>query len=415
VAHTLELAFSALRAARLPAVAPAFPGRVSAIHRKPAALALVSTAFALFETGIEVLDLLTPYKSGGKVGLFGGAGVGKTVLIMELIRNLAVEHGGISLFSGVGERTREGNGVCCEMVASGIIRCQAKQVARSRAQPSAHGAALFLHDSLSSASQVALVFGQMNETPGARMRVSLTALSIAEFFRDVSGQDVLLFVDNVFRLLQAGSEVSTLLGRMPSAVGYQPSLASEMAAFQERIVQTRAGAITSIQAIFVPADDFTDPAPVVIFGHLDAVTVLARSLAAKAIYPAVDPFLSSSTLLDPGFVSGEHYRAASGVKQLLQRYSELQDIIAILGLEELSDADRLSVARARKASKFLTQPFFVAEVFSRVPGAFVALAESVRGFGAILAGECDQRAEGEFFFVGALSAALRARRADRPR
>ena len=260
-----------------------------------------------------------------------------------------------------------------------------------------------LHDSLSSASQVALVFGQMNETPGARMRVSLTALSIAEFFRDVSGQDVLLFVDNVFRLLQAGSEVSTLLGRMPSAVGYQPSLASEMAAFQERIVQTRAGAVTSIQAIFVPADDFTDPAPVVIFGHLDAVTVLARSLAAKAIYPAVDPFLSSSTLLDPGFVSGEHYRAASGVKQLLQRYSELQDIIAILGLEELSDADRLSVARARKASKFLTQPFFVAEVFSRVPGAFVALAESVRGFGAILAGECDQRAEGEFFFVGALA------------
>jgi F-type H+-transporting ATPase subunit beta len=380
------------------AVAPAFPGRVSAIHRKPAALALVSTAFALFETGIEVLDLLTPYKSGGKVGLFGGAGVGKTVLIMELIRNLAVEHGGISLFSGVGERTREGNGVCCEMVASGIIRCQAKQVARSRAR-----GALFLHDSLSSASQVALVFGQMNETPGARMRVSLTALSIAEFFRDVSGQDVLLFVDNVFRLLQAGSEVSTLLGRMPSAVGYQPSLASEMAAFQERIVQTRAGAVTSIQAIFVPADDFTDPAPVVIFGHLDAVTVLARSLAAKAIYPAVDPFLSSSTLLDPGFVSGEHYRAASGVKQLLQRYSELQDIIAILGLEELSDADRLSVARARKASKFLTQPFFVAEVFSRVPGAFVALAESVRGFGAILAGECDQRAEGEFFFVGALA------------
>ena len=287
---------------------------------------------------------------------------------------------------------------CCEMVASGIIRCQAKQVARSRAR-----GALFLHDSLSSASQVALVFGQMNETPGARMRVSLTALSIAEFFRDVSGQDVLLFVDNVFRLLQAGSEVSTLLGRMPSAVGYQPSLASEMAAFQERIVQTRAGAVTSIQAIFVPADDFTDPAPVVIFGHLDAVTVLARSLAAKAIYPAVDPFLSSSTLLDPGFVSGEHYRAASGVKQLLQRYSELQDIIAILGLEELSDADRLSVARARKASKFLTQPFFVAEVFSRVPGAFVALAESVRGFGAILAGECDQRAEGEFFFVGALA------------
>jgi F-type H+-transporting ATPase subunit beta len=320
---------------------------------------------------------------------------------MELIRNLAVQHGGMSLFSGVGERTREGNDLYCEMQESGIVRFSLLLSLRVRADlSSVHS--LLLAPAFSSRSQVVLVFGQMNETPGARLRVSLTALAVAEFFRETAHLDVLLFVDNVFRFLQAGSEVSTLLGRMPSAVGYQPTLASEMGLFQERVAQTRRGSITSIQAVYVPADDFTDPAPVVIFSHLDAVTVLSRGLASKALYPAVDPFLSSSTLLAPAFVSASHYCTASGLLQLLQRFRELQDIIAILGLEEVSDGDRLLVVRARKAEKFLTQPFFVAEVFTRVAGRWVGLDAALRDFEGILSGAFDEVAEGAFFMVGAL-------------
>ena len=308
----------------------------------------------LFETGIKVVDLLTPYKSGGKIELFGGAGVGKTVVIMELIRNLAVEHGGLSLFAGVGERTREGNDLYGEMQDSRIIF-----ISISFTQFG------MLYSSMFSAneSQVVLVFGQMNETPGSRMRVPHASLTLAEYFRDMFKQDVLIFIDNVFRFVQAGSEVSTLLGRMPSAVGYQPTLSTEMGCFQERIVATITGSITSIQAIYVPADDLTDPAPVVIFGHLDAVTVLSRVLASKGIYPAVDPFNSTSKMLDPSYVRQEHFCVASNVKQMLQRYKEVEDVIAILGLEELSNQDRIVVSRARKIERFLSQPFFVAAIF----------------------------------------------------
>jgi F-type H+-transporting ATPase subunit beta len=343
---------------------------------------------SFFETGIKVIDLLTPYKKGGKVGFFGGAGVGKTVVIMELIGNLAVEHGGLSLFAGVGERTREGNDLYYEMQESSILTAQRD----SRRKAAAYQIQ----------SQVVLVCGQMNETPGARMRVGYAALAMAEYFRDASSTDLLIFVDNVFRFLQAGSEVSTLLGRMPSAVGYQPTLATEMGAFQERILATLAGSITSIQAIYVPADDLTDPAPVAIFGHLDAVTVLSRALAAKAIYPAVDAFASSSKMLSASFLKKAHFSTALSVTELLQRYKELQDLIAILGLEELSNHDTLAVSRARKVERFLSQPFFVAEVFTRMKGRYVSLAESIDGFSGILAGDFDALAEGSFYLKGGL-------------
>ena len=369
--------------------------QVKPVHRTPVALMTLSIYQTLFETGIKVVDLLTPYKKGGKIGLFGGAGVGKTVVIMELIRNLAVEHGGLSLFAGVGERTREGNDLYMEMQESGIIQIND--------QFDASGDRVCNAAFANNESQVVLVFGQMNETPGARMRVVYAALAMAEYFRDAFGQDVLIFVDNVFRFLQAGSEVSTLLGRMPSAVGYQPTLASEMGAFQERIVATTQGSITSIQAIYVPADDLTDPAPVVIFGHLDAVTVLDRKLAAKGIYPAVDPFNSTSKMLDPAFLKPEHFCTATDVKQILQRYKELQDVIAILGLEELSDQDRLVVDRARKVERFLSQPFFVAEVFTRMQGRYVSLADTVSGFSQIISGDLDVYSEGAFYLKGDVS------------
>merc|ERR1719379_3140690 len=381
---------------------------ISSIHRSPESIMSLSIYLNLFETGIKVVDLLTPYKKGGKIGLFGGAGVGKTVVIMELIRNLAVEHGGLSLFAGVGERTREGNDLYCEMQDSGIISLTLRQ-GRSLVYgaincdyPPLMYQPLFAAD----ASQVLLVFGQMNETPGSRMRVTHASLSAAEYFRDASRQDVLLFVDNVFRFLQAGSEVSTLLGRMPSAVGYQPTLSTEMGSFQERIVATSAASITSIQAIYVPADDLTDPAPVLIFGHLDAVTVLSRAYASKAIYPAVDPFNSTSKMQAPSYLKQEHFCVANDVKKMLQRYKELQDVIAILGLEELSDQDRLTVERARKVERFLSQPFFVAEVFTRIPGRYVSLNDTVTGFAQIVGGELDACSEGAFYLKGAISDVL---------
>jgi F-type H+-transporting ATPase subunit beta len=383
--------------------------QIKPIHRTPNAILTLSTQLALFETGIKVVDLLTPYKKGGKIGLFGGAGVGKTVVIMELIRNLAVEHGGLSLFAGVGERTREGNDLYCEMQDSGIISLTLRH-----GDSTASGTNLeavhcecrpLMYQPLFAAnqSQVVLVFGQMNETPGSRMRVTHASLSMSEYFRDAFGQDVLIFVDNVFRFLQAGSEVSTLLGRMPSAVGYQPTLSTEMGSFQERIVATNAGSITSIQAIYVPADDLTDPAPVVIFGHLDAVTVLSRALASKGIYPAVDPFNSTSKMLDPSYVRQDHFCVATDVKQMLQRYKELQDVIAILGLEELSDVDRVVVDRARKVERFLSQPFFVAEVFTRIEGRYVSLNDTILGFNKIVTGELDTCSEGSFYLKGAIS------------
>ena len=334
------------------------------IHRLAPAFVQLDTNLSIFETGIKVVDLLAPYRRGGKIGLFGGAGVGKTVLIMELINNIAKAHGGVSVFGGVGERTREGNDLYQEMKESGVIN----------------------GDSLSD-SKVALVYGQMNEPPGARMRVGLTALTMAEYFRDINKQDVLLFIDNIFRFVQAGSEVSALLGRMPSAVGYQPTLGTEMGTLQERITSTKDGSITSIQAVYVPADDLTDPAPATTFAHLDATTVLSRNLAAKGIYPAVDPLDSTSTMLQPWIVGDEHYGVAQNVKQTLQRYKELQDIIAILGLDELSEDDRLLVARARKIERFLSQPFFVAEVFTGSPGKYVSLAETIKGFTMVLNGE----------------------------
>ena len=353
------------------------------IHREAPAFTELETKPSIFETGIKVVDLLAPYRRGGKIGLFGGAGVGKTVLIMELINNIAKAHGGVSVFGGVGERTREGNDLYEEMKESGVINSKNF-----------------------SESKVALVYGQMNEPPGARMRVGLTALTMAEYFRDVNKQDVLLFIDNIFRFTQAGSEVSALLGRMPSAVGYQPTLATEMGALQERITSTTQGSITSIQAVYVPADDLTDPAPATTFAHLDATTVLSRNLAAKGIYPAVDPLDSTSTMLQPGIVSAEHYEVAENVKQTLQRYKELQDIIAILGIDELSEEDRLVVARARKVERFLSQPFFVAEIFTGSPGKYVSLEETIKGFTMILSGELDELAEQGFYLVGNIDEAI---------
>lgn len=355
-----------------PKSAPKLP-----IHRPAPAYDELETTAEILETGIKVVDLLAPYLKGGKIGLFGGAGVGKTVLIQELINNIAKQHGGISVFSGVGERTREGNDLYGEMSESGVI------------------------------NKTALVFGQMNEPPGARMRVALTGLTMAEHFRDEQGQDVLLFVDNIFRFTQAGSEVSALLGRMPSAVGYQPTLATEMGALQERITSTKKGSITSVQAVYVPADDLTDPAPATTFSHLDAKTVLSRQISSLGIYPAVDPLESTSRILDPSIVGKEHYEVARGVQSILQRYKELQDIIAILGMDELSDEDKLIVARARKIQRFLSQSFTVAEQFTGNPGQYVPVKETVRGFKEILEGKHDDLPESAFLFVGTIEDAVR--------
>jgi len=342
------------------------------IHRHAPTLIDQSTATQIFETGLKVIDLLAPYAKGGKVGLFGGAGVGKTVLITELIRNIATEHGGFSVFGGVGERTREGNDLWLEMQRSGVL------------------------------PKTVMVFGQMNEPPGARLRVGLTALTMAEYFRDQEGQDVLLFIDNIFRFTQAGSEVSALLGRMPSAVGYQPTLSSEMAELQERITSTKRGSITSVQAIYVPADDLTDPAPATTFSHLDATTVLSREIASLGIYPAVDPLDSTSRLLDPNIIGQEHYATAREVQRILQRYRDLQDIIAILGMEELSDEDKQIVARARRIQKFLSQPFHVAEAFTGMPGRYVPLKETIKGFKEIIAGKHDTIPEQAFLMAGTI-------------
>ena len=349
------------------------------IHRSAPEFVELETKPSIFETGIKVVDLLAPYRRGGKIGLFGGAGVGKTVLIMELINNIAKEHGGVSVFAGVGERTREGNDLYAEMKESKVIDA----------------------DNFGN-SKVALVYGQMNEPPGARMRVALTALTMAEYFRDTNKQDVLLFVDNIFRFVQAGSEVSTLLGRMPSAVGYQPTLSTEVGELQERITSTKEGSITSIQAVYVPADDLTDPAPSTVFRHLDATTVLSRELSAKGIYPAVDPLQSSSTMLQPGIVSSSHYEVAQQVKKTLQKYKELQEIIAILGIDELSEEDRLIVGRARRIERFLSQPFFVAEIFTGLSGKYVSLNDSISGFERILKGEFDGLPEQSFYLVGTI-------------
>jgi F-type H+-transporting ATPase subunit beta len=351
------------------------------IHRPAPAFEDQATAVQMLETGIKVVDLLEPYTRGGKTGLFGGAGVGKTVLIMELIHNIAKHHGGISVFAGVGERTREGNDLWLEMKESGVIE------------------------------KTALIYGQMTEPPGSRLRVGLTGLTVAEYFRDEEGQDVLLFIDNIFRFTQAGSEVSALLGRMPSAVGYQPTLGTEMGALQERITSTRRGSITSVQAIYVPADDITDPAPATAFAHLDATTVLSRQIAELGIYPAVDPLASTSRILDPRAIGDEHYRTARAVQLTLQRYKDLQDIIAILGMEELSEEDKLTVARARKIQRFLSQPFFVAEAFTGQAGKYVALADTIRGFREIVEGAHDELPEQAFYMVGTLDEALeKARR-----
>ncbi len=353
------------------------------IHRPAPKLTDLETKPSVFETGIKVLDLLAPYRRGGKIGLFGGAGVGKTVIMMELINNIAINHGGVSVFGGVGERTREGNDLYNEMMESGVIK----------------------KDNLND-SKIALVYGQMNEPPGARMRVGLSALTMAEYFRDVSKQDVLLFIDNIFRFVQAGSEVSALLGRMPSAVGYQPTLGTDMGDLQERITSTTEGSITSIQAVYVPADDLTDPAPATTFAHLDGTTVLSRNLAAKGIYPAVDPLDSTSTMLSVAVVGAEHYRVARAVQSTLQRYKELQDIIAILGLDELSEDDRQIVSRARKIERFLSQPFFVAEVFTGAPGKYVKLEDTIKGFQMILNGELDALPEQAFYLVGDINEAI---------
>jgi F-type H+-transporting ATPase subunit beta len=354
----------------LPAGAERWP-----IHRDPPAFDELTSKIEVFETGIKVVDLIAPYVRGGKIGLFGGAGVGKTVLIQELIANLAREHGGVSVFSGVGERTREGNDLLQEMEESGVL------------------------------PKVALCYGQMNEPPGARLRVGLSGLTMAEYFRD-QGQDVLLFIDNIFRFVQAGSEVSALLGRMPSAVGYQPTLATEMGQLQERITSTNKGSVTSVQAIYVPADDLTDPAPANTFAHLDSTTVLSRALVEQGIYPAVDPLDSTSRALGRGIVSDEHYDTATQVQEILQRYKDLQDIIAILGIEELSDEDRLTVARARKVQRFLSQPFHVAEVFTGTPGEYVKLEDTVRGFQEIIQGKHDDLPEQAFYMVGTIEGAV---------
>ena len=354
----------------------------SPIHREPPLFTDQSSTIQSFATGIKVIDLLAPYTRGGKIGLFGGAGVGKTVLIQELINNIAKSSGGLSVFAGVGERTREGNDLWHEMTESNVI------------QPGNPDA-----------SRAALIYGQMNEPPGARARVALTALTVAEYFRDVEGLDVLLFVDNIFRFTQAGSEVSALLGRIPSAVGYQPTLATEMGALQERITSTNKGSITSVQAVYVPADDLTDPAPATTFAHLDATTVLSRQIAELGIYPAVDPLDSTSRILDPQVVGEEHYRVARRVQQILQRYKDLQDIIAILGMDELSEEDKLVVARARKIQRFLSQPFHVAEVFTGTPGVLVKLEDTIKGFKEIVTGNCDDMPEAAFYMVGTIEEA----------
>ncbi len=346
------------------------------IHRPAPTFEQQETSAQILETGIKVVDLIAPYARGGKIGLFGGAGVGKTVLIMELIHNIATEHGGYSVFSGVGERTREGNDLWTEMTESGVI------------------------------DKTALVYGQMNEPPGARMRVALTGLTMAEYFRDVQGQDVLLFIDNIFRFIQAGSEVSALLGRMPSAVGYQPTLTTDVGALQERITSTKKGSITSVQAVYVPADDLTDPAPAATFTHLDATTVLSRQIAELGIYPAVDPLDSTSRILDPHIIGQDHYEVARGVQAVLQKYKELQDIIAILGMEELSEEDKRTVSRARKIQRFLSQPFAVAEAFTGSPGKYVALKDTIRGFKEILSGKYDDLPEGAFYMVGGIEEAV---------
>ena len=342
------------------------------IHRKAPSFEDQSPAVEILETGIKVIDLLCPYPKGGKIGLFGGAGVGKTVLIQELIHNVATRHGGYSIFSGVGERSREGNDLWTEMAESGVLE------------------------------KTALVFGQMNESPGVRMRVALSGLTMAEYFRDAEHQDVLLFIDNIFRFVQAGSEVSTLLGRMPSAVGYQPTLATEMGELQERITSTKSGSVTSVQAVYVPADDLTDPAPATTFSHLDATTVLSRAIAEQGLYPAVDPLESTSRILEPDVLGEDHYRIARSVQEILHKYSELQDIIAILGMEELSEEDRATVNRARRIQRFLSQPTHVAEKFTGVPGIYVPLRETLRGFDAIINGECDGLPEAAFFNVGTI-------------
>ena len=349
------------------------------IHRDAPPLSDQSTESEILETGIKVVDLIEPYLKGGKIGLFGGAGVGKTVIIMELINNIALQHGGVSVFSGVGERTREGNDLWLEMQESGVVN------------PDDY-----------TQSKVALIYGQMTEPPGARLRVGLTGLTVAEYFRDVEGQDTLLFIDNIFRFTQAGSEVSALLGRMPSAVGYQPNLASEMGALEERITSTKKGSITSVQAIYVPADDYTDPAPATTFTHLDATTNLSREIASLGIYPAVDPLTSTSRILDPYVLGNEHYDVAQSVKRILQRNKELQDIIAILGVEELSEEDKLIVARARKIQRFLSQPFFVAEQFTGTKGTYVRLADTIRGFREIVEGQHDDLPEQAFYMVGTI-------------
>ena len=379
----------------------------SSIHREAPKFEDLSTATEVLFTGIKVIDLIEPYAKGGKIGLFGGAGVGKTVLIQELINNIAKGHGGLSVFAGVGERTREGNDLLREMLESGIIK-YGDDFLHSMEEG---GWDLTKVDKEAlKESKATFVFGQMNEPPGARARVALSGLTIAEYFRDGAGEgqgkDVLFFVDNIFRFTQAGSEVSALLGRMPSAVGYQPTLSTEMGSLQERITSTKTGSITSIQAVYVPADDLTDPAPATTFAHLDATTVLSRNLAAKGIYPAVDPLDSTSTMLQPWILGDDHYDTAQGVKQTLQRYKELQDIIAILGLDELSEEDRLTVARARKVERFLSQPFFVAEVFTGSPGKYVSLAESIQGFKMILGGELDDLPEQAFYLVGNIDEAV---------
>jgi len=350
--------------------------KISPIHRPSPAFDEQETSIQLFETGIKVVDLLAPYQKGGKVGLFGGAGVGKTVILQELIRNIATEHGGFSVFAGVGERTREGNDLYREMTESGVI------------------------------SKTVMVFGQMNEPPGARLRVALTGVTMAEYFRDERGQDVLLFIDNIFRFTQAGSEVSALLGRMPSAVGYQPTLGTEMGALQERITSTKKGSITSVQAIYVPADDLTDPAPAAAFGHLDATTVLDRAISEKGIYPAVDPLGSTSRILDPKIVGDEHYAVARGVQKILQRYKDLQDIIAILGMDELSEDDKLIVQRARRIEQFLSQPFFVAEAFTGRGGKYVKLEDTIKGFKMLVSGELDELPEQAFYMCGGIDEAI---------
>jgi F-type H+-transporting ATPase subunit beta len=349
------------------------------IHRAPPSLEDQSTDLKMFETGIKVIDLLEPYLQGGKIGLFGGAGVGKTVVIMELIHNIALKHGGVSVFGGVGERTREGNDLWIEFQESGVI--DVNDPAKSRA---------------------ALVYGQMTEPPGARLRVGLSALTVAEYFRDAEGKDVLLFIDNIFRFTQAGSEVSALLGRMPSAVGYQPTLLTEMGALQERITSTKKGSITSVQAIYVPADDYTDPAPATTFAHLDATTNLSRSISELGIYPAVDPLASTSRILDPRIIGDEHYEVARQVKQILQRYKDLQDIIAILGIDELSEDDKLTVSRARKIQRFLSQPFFVAQQFTGLDGKYVVVADTIRGFKEIVEGKHDDITEQDFYMAGTI-------------